>query len=220
MLVWIYRQFDHLADFISRLPLIMIVLAALMGYRFYEVETLFLRVLPMDVPSREAASALIAGVFIFSTIIFMIHAFRIGWGVKAGLVITALVINLYFWDVTTGDWLFKTFISLVIAAFDIGFSYLFHDLHTRRVLTKKIEVLEEAYRTEMVTYQALIDNQKELNAKSQELKVIIDQHTCPHCKDLFPSPKSVNAHKARCKSNPSTSSPASKERRGSNPKTQ
>jgi len=198
----IYRRFDQVAEFLTRLPLIMLVLVALMGYRFYEVDTLFLRVLPADVPSRALASGLISAVFIFSTVIFMVHAYRIGWGVKVGLVLTALIINLYFWEVSSGDWIFKSFISTVIAAFDIGFAFLFHSIRIEQehqITHDQLKREADKIKTEISDYNRSL---RSLRSESESLSNFIKQHTCPHCEEIYPSPRSLNAHKPKCNHNP------------------
>jgi hypothetical protein len=202
MLVWINRQFHSLADFLVSQALIMIVLALFMAYRYFEVLTLFNRVLPADVSSRATASALISAVFIFSSIIFMVHAYRIGKAVKVGIFITALIINLYFWQVWTGDIFFKVFISVTLSSFDIGFAYLFHILRLEHHAEVSLADLQLQVSGAEESLDKNRDLYRDLKAKNDQMLSEIRRHTCPHCRRIFPSPKSINAHVPRCEKNP------------------
>jgi hypothetical protein len=199
---WIHRQFALLADFLVSQALIMIVLSLFMGYRYFEIVTLFDRILPADVRAKSIASGLIAAVFIFSTIIFMVHAYRIGSAVKAGIFITALVVNLYFWQVWQGDWFIKTFMSITLASFDIGFAYLFHLLRLEHHAAVSLDDIRIQFKVESGAVDRKKQQVQDLTNQAKSLKKWIDKHTCPHCHQHFPSPKSINAHIPRCDKNP------------------
>jgi len=208
----VYKFFDSVAEFLTRLPIVIIILLSFMGYRYYEVDTLFLRWLPIeDSMTKIYASRLISIVFVWSTLIFMVNAFRIGHWVKVVLILISFVINLYFWQVWIGDWVFKVFISAVNAAFDFGFAYLFH-------LMRK----DSKYLAEISEVKAKLDRiNSELSAKSKRLELLDARHEhiasnikkyeaelskvqCQNCGRIFPTPQALNAHKPnQCKKLPS-----------------
>lgn len=223
---WFYSLFDHLAGFLVSLALLILVFFAFMGYRYYEVQTLFQDSLQQIDPAQDwsTASILIALVIIITTMIFMTNAEKLdaifqsgevppskgGAGTAGGsfspskitLVLFALAINLFFWKpwaaITTAELMQRLFYCLMLSSMDYAFAHLFNALR-----------LERSRRTEVFTLrndlELLQESYKERLAKSEKLEAYINAHTCPYCKEPFPSPKATNAHKGRCKHKPQQS---------------
>lgn len=210
----IYKYFDSLADFMTRLPLVILILAAFMGYRYYEVLTLFTKWLPIEDPQDLLwAARLISITFIFSTLIFMVNAYRIGWAVKVALVVVSLVVNLYFWEVWTGDLFFKIFISAVNAGFDIGYAFLFQIMRKDSQLSAELSNLQQEVSEAEQELDKLSDISQKQKAilKTQlhfikEHEQILSKIQCPQCLQVFGSPQALNAHQpTKCKLKPAIS---------------
>jgi len=214
-----YLLFYKASEFITSLALVLIFLFLFMAYRFYEVQTLFHEKLPVELTgdSRVFASNLIALVFIFTTLLFMVNASRsLKWG-KFLLALVAFIINLYFWKAfagTTEDIIFKLFISAVIASMDFGFAHLFDGMWKERLMSyqranleqNKIDLEQEIANLEKnknTIQQEIADIREKRIETEQELNkriAKIDDHTCPHCGTYYESIKALNGHLGQCKS--------------------
>jgi len=197
----IYTWFDRIAEFFKSLALVIIILITFMGYRYYEVYTLFLRWLPIEDPDNlQIASVLISVVFIFTTLLFLVNAGKLGiQGVKFLLAIVALFINLYFWEVWQGDHIFKAVISIVLSAMDYGFAILFDVMAKERELgaiASDLKAQVSKVRAELDLHRA---EKSELSARIKEYKAILKQVQCPKCKLIFSSTNARNGHQANCK---------------------
>ena len=213
-----YQLFYKLSEFITSLAPVLLFLFLFMGYRFYEVQTLFLDKLPSDLggDGRHFAANMIAVVFIFTTLLFMVNASRsIKWG-KYFLAIVAFIINLYFWNAFQGnteDILFKLFISAVIASMDFGFAHLFDNMWKERLdhvdkeiigqsKDQLIQQIAELEQTKSLEEQKLATIELETEVAQQALNkriAKIDDHSCPHCGSYYESIKALNGHLGQCK---------------------
>lgn len=209
-----YTFFDRLATFITSMAIVILILIPFMGYRFFEFHTLFNLWLPIPDPgTRSIASGLISSVMVVTTLLFMVNSKSLFPGNKLALFIISFVINFFFWTLPgagdsplLGGWplgrgvLFPSFISLLIASMDYGFAHLFDRKWKSRNIEHDLSTLEQTISNAKQDLSIINQQHTESLAKEKELQAFIRQHTCPKCGEIFPSPRSVNAHKANCKS--------------------
>ncbi len=181
-----------------------------------------------DDSTRTIASGLISSVMVVTTLLFMVNSKSLFTGNKLILFVVALTINLFFWNLpgavgfpphegggsaSGGDGgflnnffgiedfdrlLFSLFISLVIASMDYGFAHLFDRKWKSRNLEHDLSTIEQQVSCAKQELSLMEESFSRTFAKERELQAFIRQHTCPHCREVFPSPRSVNAHKANC----------------------
>ncbi len=213
---WKISEFDgsyQAAAGLTSLGFLIIVLLCFMAYRYFEIYTVFLDLLPIKkVNEQKLAAQLIAAVTVTTTLLFMVHANylapipigdkKIYWS-KLALVIFALVINYLFfraWDYQTShERTQKWFACIMIASFDYGFAHLFDVLRRRNWKIKRMEKLEQMLHELEGNHHSLQLRVKRLHEEREGVESFIESHTCPHCKEVFPSRKSMAAHKGICK---------------------
>ncbi len=128
-----YKSSYHVAEFFTSLPFIMLVLLMFMGYRFYEVQTLFIDMLQTridDPGTRTVASTLIAGVITCFTLAIMVHSEGLmesnTWVVRVVLALVGMFINLAFWLPWQSADLFASWgISIILSGIDWTLPFLF-----------------------------------------------------------------------------------------------
>ncbi len=127
-----YSKVYHVAEFITSLAFILLVLLMFMGYRYYEVETLFYDILGRidDNTDRRIAARLIAVVVTCFTLAIMVHSEKL-WQDHPGLIRAALstvgmFINLAFWQPWSSTDQFSAWgVSIVLSGIDWVLPYLF-----------------------------------------------------------------------------------------------
>jgi hypothetical protein len=208
-----YSHFDRIGEFYTSLAAVIIGNLIFIGYRFFEVYTLFdkyLTLAQMDPAGVFIASKLIAVVVIFTMLLISVNSDRFRYPRIAealGFSIT-LFINLYFWDIwnaiATDEIIFKIGISLVTAAFDVAFAYLFvekwrernHAADLKRRISESERSLSDYQRQLSKTELKLTTTERKITERERLLK----ETTCPKCgRDDFKSKNAVNAHFHHCK---------------------
>ncbi len=178
-----YASFDKLGAFFTSLAAVIIGMLVFIGYRFFEVYTLFERHLPMDADVVWVAGKLIAFVFVFTMLLIAVNIDKVHpeatvWGTLLGALIT-LFVNLYFWEVWHGDMTFKVIVSVITAAFDAWFGHLF-----------VIKLRER---------EAYLWASKEKARERVAMMKLQDALTCKKCGVTFKSQNALNGHSGRCK---------------------
>ncbi len=206
---------ERISDFLVSLAFLLPVFFAFMGYRYYEVQSLFAESLTMikNANSRYLASVLIAIVAVSTTLIFMVNSSKmapinikgkeIHWS-KLLLVLFAFIINYFFWKPWEGksiqDTQFRWFCCIMLSSMDYGFAHLFKELHRITKGEQLLTNIEQAISTKKHELSSLKHNLTSLEQKYKKIEQLVHQHTCPHCQEVFHSMKSLNAHKGICKS--------------------
>lgn len=219
-----YRLIDDISDFLVSLAFLVPVFFGFMAYRYYEIFMLFSAELQLSYSYSTLGALLIASVGIFTTLIFMVHGAKLApivirrdsplqggghrpagvwhWS-KLVLVIYAFVINAFFWkpweSPTVAGRIFRWFCCVMFSSMDYGFVHLFNALHGERTQQHHLSTLEQDIskaEQELSELRAAAGNEL---AQSQRLKAFIQEHTCTHCGEIFPSPRSKRAHESQCK---------------------
>lgn len=206
----------NIANFITGFNAVVLGLIVFVTYRYFEVQALFFRYLPLQENIRFAASILVAFVVVFSLLIFSAHIDRFklskygsGEWIKRLMFVFTLFINAFFWQVwitdkdsnsSTADvWLilgFKITITIFFATFDYAFNHLFISLwnekNTEAKLNQSLSQLElKASKLELSTSKA--------QAKLSQLIAADDPKVCPRCARNFDNPNQRNGHLRSCK---------------------
>lgn len=214
-----YSDFDRVGEFFTSLAAVIIGMFIFIAYRFFEVYTLFdkyLKTANMDEGAVMVASKLIALVFIFTMLLISVNIERFKYKRLAewlGGLIT-LFINLYFWDVwhtgSIDELVFKVLISIITAAFDVAFAYLFVIKWKERARLSDTErQISENERTISDQQQKLSDlteQVSDLSAKGKELQEQLSERetklketTCPRCgRSDFKNKQAVSGHMRSC----------------------
>lgn len=214
-----YSTFDRIAEFYNSLAAVIIGNLFFIGYRFFEVDTLFkkyLRGVKMDEVSVDVASKLIAVVIIFTMLLISVNRDRFKWPRSAevlGFLIT-LFINLYFWNVwqykSIEDTIFKIGISLITSSFDVAFAHLFIKKWESRQRRTKAEQSTSAIERDLSDKKRTLSEirakigqeeqkLKGLHVKVKDIEEDIKRRTCPKCQKEFGSVNALNGHIKNCK---------------------
>lgn len=222
---WIYTATDRVSNYLVSLAFLMPVFFGFMAYRYYEIFMMFNQSLQqLDFLTKtKLASGLIAGVGIFTTLIFMVHSSKLApipfknddqsvwhwdWS-KLVLVFFAFTINAFFWKpweaVSTDDLLWRWFCCIMFSSMDYGFVHLFKELRKERGLQQDITKMNER----LSRLKQEVSNKEHtltiLEEEASSIEQLIADHTCPYCKEIQPSPGSLRTHKGHCKSKPNRS---------------
>lgn len=222
---WLYSIVDHLSDFLVSLAFLVPIFFGFMAYRFYEIFMLFQPALDDlgNISRTREGAILIGAVGIFTTLIFMVHSdklapvpfkdetgtvtWRWDWS-KLILVLYAFVINTFFWrpwdSNTQSEKVFRWFCCVMFSSWDYGFVHLFKELRKERGIVQDISSLEQSLSRLEDTVSSEEQILSRLKQEHNRLQELIDQHTCPYCRELQPSPESLRSHKGHCKSKPVT----------------
>lgn len=200
------------------LGFLIIVFMAFMGYRYFEVYTVFLEILPIGDsladPDRINASRFIAISVVSGTIIFMVHAqsfpawkiakgdqkdeFRHIYWSKLFLFLVSLIINALFWKVWEYDspqqQFQKWFVSIMIALMDYGFAHLFDVLRKRSVLKEATKELEEKYNKLKEAVKEELTKLKEARREQKRIEEDALKKYCPKCETQFVNIQAKNRH--------------------------
>lgn len=132
-----YTMSYYIPEFLTSLVFTLLVLIIFMGYRYYEVQTLFVDLLEtriQDMGSRTTASILIGVVITLFTLAIMVHSQRLyqsnPWLVRAGLSVVGMFINLAFWKPwqAASDQFGAWGVTIILSAIDWTLPYLFEIL--------------------------------------------------------------------------------------------
>ncbi len=206
-----YGYSYRVAEFFTSLAFVMFVLILFMGYRFYEVQTLFndslLRI--PDTEARFTAATLIALVFIFITLGLMVHSERLmpdhPGSFRLLLALVGLFINLFFWEpwASTGSKAFFGYgISVVQCGIDWTLPYLFEIVWRKILEQTKTRDLLPSLEELKATLEAKRTELKKLDVNLTDRKARLDDLTCPHCKRTFQKQNGLNSHVGKCPENP------------------
>lgn len=195
-----------IASGLASLGFLIFVLIVFMGYRFFEILSVFSEILPEETRYKEQASWLIAFCLTTTTMVFMAHAdyFQNPKAVKVYLFFVSLVINLMFWHVY--DWkntvfiVKGIFISTTIASVDYGLPHAFNVLRKQSGKLLDLKKLEETYNKLKEDYQKTLRDLKEARTEQQKIKTELKKSYCGECETQFISIQAKNRH--NCKGSP------------------
>ena len=211
--------FEKIGGFYNSLAAVIIGNLFFIGYRFFEVDTLFSKYLPMaqmHAGSTWIASKLIAVVFIFTMLLIAVNRDRFRHPIAAeylGFFIT-LFINLFFWDVWAWmDWthlVFKVGVSVITSAFDVSFAHLFikkwQEQQARSGAEQSVSELQQSVSDwerkdseAQAVHERTVAAIKEMEAQQAAMKADIVARTCPKCGTEFSSVNQRNGHMRGCK---------------------
>jgi hypothetical protein len=217
-----------IAKFLTDFKAVVLGLLIFIAYRYFEVQSLFYRYLPLEGNVKLIASILIAAVIVFALLIFSAHIpqFKLGqydtgnW-IKTTLFFFTLFINAFFWQIWIVDdtfeassWPglavgFKITITLFIAIFDFAFNHLFVSLWAEKLEEGEVkQTITHAMRIAGEKKQIVADLEVEASkmnravseqrAKLSELIARSDPKVCPRCLEEFPTANHRNGHLRGC----------------------
>ncbi|MEQ8531658.1 MAG: hypothetical protein RIB86_07385 [Imperialibacter sp.] len=213
---------NKVANFLTSFKAVVVGLLIFVAYRYFEVQSLFYRYLPLPESLRLIASILVAFVVIFSLLLFSAHLDRFklsksgtGDWIKRILFAFTLFVNFFFWSAWSDDGAdtgtqtalvvgFKMTIVLFFALFDYAYNHLFISLWNERFQAANIkQSVAELEATSRQLQQAISEG----SARLSEILARDDPKVCPRCGNTFESPNHRNGHLRTCKQNLITNHP-------------
>jgi|GEM_PF-4296155 len=215
---------NRIASFLTGFNAILLSLLFFITYRWFEIQYLFERILPMESGIRRVSSILLALVVVFLLLIFGANIDKIklndndkGNWLKGLLFAFTLFINVYFWqvwdgEVSTNDYIqyasltivFKAVIAIFFAGFDFALNHLFIAAwqESEEVLkrSKRASRLEESVSKSEEALSELKARISQSKAKLSELIASQDPKICPKCFQEFDSVNQRNGHMRGCSS--------------------
>jgi len=210
-----------IAEFLTGFDAVILGMIIFVGYRYFEVQSLFYRYLPLADTTRLIASCLVAIVVVFSLLVFSSHIDRFklskqddGAWIKWMMFVFTLFINGFFWKIWKADsgiisglaWLvicFKIIISVFFALFDYAYNHLFiskwHASEKEKSLSQGLAILQSKINQ---LKQEESEIQQDISKSSANLKAIIarqDPKVCPRCGKSFSHANQRNGHLRTCK---------------------
>lgn len=207
---------NKIAQFLTSFNAVVLGLLVFVTYRYFEVQALFYRYLPLQEDVRFIASILVAFVVVFSLLVFSanIDRFKLtkygdGDWIKRVMFLFTLFINAFFWEAwTIGEESsnygadsglvigFKITITLFMAVFDYAYNHLFISLWFEKQERERASL-------SVVNLLGTESNLKQAISKQQaSLKQLIrkqDPKVCPRCGNQFENLNQRNGHLRGCK---------------------
>lgn len=220
---------NRIASFLTGFDAVVLGLVVFVIYRYFEVQSLFFRYLPLSENTRLIASCLVALVVVFSLLVFSSHIGRFklsekssGDWIKWIMFIFTLFINAYFWKVWDHDLMngeiiensnlvlaFKCVITLFFGVFDYAYNHLFiskwnesQELTKTNVTIAKLNQSLSALKQEGSKLKVAISRGQ---AKLSQIIAQQDPKNCPRCGKEFENINQRNGHLRGCKSMPQNS---------------
>ncbi|MEQ8906418.1 hypothetical protein [Ekhidna sp.] len=197
---------NAIASFLTGFGATVLGLLVFVAYRFFEVQSLFERYLPLDGSVKVLASYLIAFVVVFSLLIFSanLDKFKLnrfedsGAWIKWVLFLFTIVINAYFWDVTKGDnqtIFFKSVLVVFLGITDYAYNHLFvSSWMDKQSLNRAFTSLSQLQAKE----SDLRAKVSKLSTSLSELIARQDPKVCPRCGKAFDNSNQRNGHLRSC----------------------
>lgn len=213
----------QIASFLTGFNAVILGLIIFVSYRYFEVQLLFYRYLPLGESTRSIASSLVAVVVVFSLLVFSSHIDRFklsqndsGNWIKWVMFLFTLFINVFFWEVWNYEntynlglkhsWLvivFKVVVSIFFAVFDYSFNHLFISNWNDSQIVAKAEHGIAKLRRKLSQYEQEVSQvqQKVSEGRAKLSKIIAmnDPKVCPRCGQTFDNPNQRNGHLRSCK---------------------
>ncbi|MDW3209292.1 MAG: hypothetical protein R8N23_05465 [Reichenbachiella sp.] len=214
---------NRLASFLTGFDAVVLGLVVFVIYRYFEVQSLFFRYLPLSENTRLIASCLVALVVVFSLLVFSSHIDRFklsekssGDWIKWIMFIFTLFINAYFWKVWDHELMngesiensklvlaFKCVITLFFGVFDYAYNHLFISKWNE---SQKLEGIEASLAKSIQNLANLKQEGSQLKqaisqeqAKLSEIVAKQDPKVCPRCAREFENSNQRNGHLRGCR---------------------
>lgn len=216
----------RLARFLTGFDAVLAGLLIFVTYRYFEVQFLFFKYLPLEENTKWVASCLVSVVVVFSLLVFSSHIDRFkiskedtGKWIKWMMFGFTLFINAYFWEVWNPISLekanhlspalaygFKAIISLFFAVFDYAYNHLFISKwnESQKVSQSSVELakLDASISESRQKLSKIEANISHGSAKLSQILAREDPKVCPRCGQMFDNANQRNGHLRSCKTIP------------------
>ncbi|SNT28832.1 hypothetical protein SAMN05421640_3205 [Ekhidna lutea] len=205
----------RISNYLTSFDAVVMGLLIFLSYRFFEVQSLFERYLPLSDSILQIASHLIAFVVVFTLLIFSanldrfkVHQHDSGSWIKVALFVFTITVNFFFWRCWEGgvenepyqlSIFFKITITLFLGIFDYGFNHIFISAWKEKQSLSKLSFSLSQLKEKESELQVRVSK---LSASVSELIAKHDKKRCPRCHADLPSIHARNAHLRTCHETP------------------
>lgn len=211
------------AEFLTGFNAVVLGLIVFVVYRYFEVQSLFYRYLPLEENIRFLASCLVSLVVVFSLLVFSSHIDRFkltqgstGDWVKWMMFLFTLFINAFFWRVWDPNMnetdsiengnlvlVFKAVTTLFFGVFDFAYNHLFiskwYDSQLISNASQTVAKLNQGIAKLKQVSSKLEQSISDREAKLSQVIAKDDPKVCPRCGQTFESFNQRNGHLRGCK---------------------